>query len=168
VSPKINGMTKHDQRSLANTMRGEPEILRKLLTRDNDRAFVQRMSDGIRSPRVDIALGYLKLYAEIKGIIGTRSALVLQINATLGVRNEDELRELVAAGRRLKDRTDTTKTPLEYGRDAIQLLALCARKEPGLLVEVEAMLHALRGASSAEVIEGSTNGDGSPHVNGGG
>ena len=94
----------------------------------------------------------LRAWLEAAGAVGAMSQVVVNLHASMGVRNEDELRALVESGRRLERMNDGQISDEEYFDAAYDLMRNLLRKRP----EWREKLHAL--TSGAEVVGVNTNG----------
>jgi hypothetical protein len=73
----------------------------------------------------------LLLYAQIRGIAGPESTIIVNLNQRLGVKDEDELERLLTAGRKLQRLTDDATVGLEECLDdALEIVKLALRHKP--------------------------------------
>ena len=82
---------------------------------------------GCEEPNVQA----VRLYCELAGAVGAQNTFILQLNQTLGIRDEAELRSLVESGRRLQTLTADATSSLESFRDeALGVLLDCLSVRP--------------------------------------
>ena len=121
-------------------------------------AFDATDEDG--QPDYHTRMEAVKLYAQVAGFVGTQSTFLLQLNASLGVKNEEELRQFVEAGRKFLDsEQDASLTAEQYGQIALDMLIRVAPKAPALIDSAIERLTAIRGSTTAQDAP-SANGDG--------
>lgn len=150
---------------MANAMRFAPDKLRDAVVGKNWSKFVERFAEAFDActPEGDPdhrARGQAQaLYAQISGMVGPQSQIIVQLNASLGVRDEAELRELVDAGRRYREaESNATITAQDLWPKAAQALLLCAPRMARS--EVESLAQRLM------AMIGTDHGDGAPSENG--
>lgn len=82
-------------------------------------------------------------------LIGAETQVAVFLTERFGVRNEQELEQIVATGKRMASLAETP--PAVMLHDALEVVKLCVRQEPHLAAEAR---RALEGLSSAEEVNG--------------
>ena len=165
-------LNKREQRQLQNAMRYAPEKIKGELVGRNHGKFQERFAESFDAEKgcakcgtlaVDysVRLEACKTYGAFAGMLGSQSQIILNLNASLGVRDEAELRELVESGRALKrSEQDVSKTVGDIADETIQLLADCIRRDPTIAARARAAIDAVAPQGrTAAMDEPSMNGD---------
>ena len=167
-----------NRRMIAQRLRFNVANAREFVVSGNYDAFKREFAaafDAVEPERFDAKTGQVvggggpdyhtrmeavKLYAQVAGFVGTQSTFLLQLNASLGVKNEEELRQFVEAGRKFLDsEQDASLTAEQYGQIALDMLIRVAPKAPALIDSAIERLTAIRGSTTAQDAP-SANGDG--------
>ena len=142
-------LSQRDVRRAANAIRWSPDAGKNKLLGSNWGQFAATFAALLKSEDERVALGACNLYAAIAGMTGTTSRIIIELNQKLGVRNEDELRELVDMGRTARrNAQDATFTIEQCYADAMELLMACVARRPEL---GQAAVERLGAARVAEV-----------------
>lgn len=134
-----------------------PFAIKQAIAEQNYDAALRELSSAIDTG----APWAIRCWLECVGAVGSTQQVIINLNAQLGVRDESELRELVEAGRKVREsHNDVSKAASDLIDDGLALAELAARKVP-LTVEQ---------GSRADRLprEGRTLAQDAPHVNGDG
>ena len=180
-------LSPRERRQVANSFRLMPDRLReRIMARNYKRFFVAfyEAFDAVEPDRYDAKTGAVvggggpdhrirmeavKLYAEIAGLKGTESRIIFQLNTTLGVKNESELREMVELGKRFAaSRNGDGQSPEALWPRVAQLAEMIAPRmsEAEVRSHAERLLALCGSGSAAEVIEGANGNADETNING--
>lgn len=97
----------------------------------------------------------VRLYCELAEAVGPAQSIIVSLNATLGVKDQDELRNLVESGKRMAQLRDSLESdPAAFLEEGLALVESVLRMQPDKTPEVMKRLKKL----SAATVE--TNGNG--------
>jgi hypothetical protein len=169
---EFGSLTRHELRSASHALQWSPERLRRKVLGRGAHQFIENFDLGLRAnhilkdgsdsgiPDLGIRGWWSDLYARIAGMSGPASVLVLQLNASLGVKDETELRELVEDGRKFRDSSrDATLSPRQYGDMALDMVEKVMRLDADFAALVRERIGTNGRAQDAPSTNGHSNGD---------
>ena len=173
------GLTRHEMNRTSHMMQWLPDRLKSRIVGGNWRQLIANFKLGMSAnlltrqghdsglPDLAERRAWSELVLRTAGMVGPQSTIMVALLGEIGVKDNDELRELVESGRRMRQLRDDASISHEAMRDnALELLRDLIRLHPEWRDGVLEMLGAVSHATVLESENGSTKGDGAPHVNG--